>query len=92
MNSYNYEVICKNILIKELKDKYEEDLTIQDLHLVWFGKILRNYKCVIIDLKPNQRYYELTFNGEKEEIYLDIYQKEQNIIIAKENFNIEVKI
>lgn len=92
MNSYNYEVICKNILIKELKEKYDEELTIQDLHLVWFGKALKNYKCVIIDLKPNQRYYELTYNGDKEEIYLDIYNKEHNVTITKENFRTEVDV
>jgi hypothetical protein len=92
MNSYNFEVICKNILIKELKEKYNEDFTIQDLHLVWFSKILKNYKCVIVDLRANKRYYELTFNGDGEEIYLDIYQKEHNSVTTKENFITEVNL
>lgn len=91
MSSYNFEVVCKNTLIKELKEKYNEDLTIEDLHLVWFSKILKNYKCVIVDLKDNQRYYELTYNGEKEEIYVDIYQKEHNIFVAKKDFNSKVE-
>lgn len=90
MNSYNYEVICKNALIEQLKKLYNEDFKIEDLHLVWFSKILQNYKCVIIDLKANQRYYELTFNGDRNEIYIDIYQKEHNIVVANENFNSEV--
>ena len=90
MNSYKYEVICKNALIEQLKRLYNEDFKIEDLHLVWFSKILKNYKCVIVDLRANQRYYELTFNGLSNEIYIDIYQKEHNIVVSSENFNDEV--
>ena len=86
MNSYKYEVICKNALIEHLKKLYNEDFKIKDLHIVWFSKVLQNYKCVIIDLKENQRYYELTYNGLKEEIYIDIYEKKHNILINKNEF------
>ncbi len=92
MNSYNYEVICKNALIKALRENYNEELTIEELHLVWFAKALENYKCVIIDLKDNQRYYELTYNGNKNEIYLDIYNKEHNIVIDNQDFNDVVSV
>ena len=79
MQSYVFELMCKNALIKALKEKYNEEYTIQDLHLVWFSKILRNFKCVICDLKANQRIYECTYNGEKDELYVDIYDKQYNI-------------
>ena len=92
MTSYNFEVICKNALIKELKEKYNETLTIQDLHLVWFTKALKNYKCVICDLLPtNQRIYECTYNGEKDELYVDIYSKEHNIKVDSKDFSTIVK-
>lgn len=87
MNSYEYEVICKNALIKILKEKYDEDFTIKDLHIVWFSKVLQNYKYVIIDLRDNQRYYECTYNGDKNEMYVDIYQKEHNILIPSDEFD-----
>lgn len=90
MISYKFEVICKNELIKELKEKYNEDYTIKDLHLVWFGKILQNYKCVICDLKDNQRYYECTYNGEKKQLYVDIYNKQFNSLVEEIDFNDEV--
>lgn len=92
MPSYDFEVICKNILIDHLKRLYDEDLTIKDLHLVWYAKELQNHKCVIVDLNDNQRYYELTFNGNKDEIYLDIYNKEHNITVNYTEFNTEVNI
>lgn len=87
MNSYEYEVVCKNALIRLLKDFYNEDLTIKDLHIVWFSKALQNYKYTIIDLRDNQRYYECTYNGDKEEMYVDIYNKEHNIVIPKSEFD-----
>jgi len=78
MNSYEFEVKCKDALIKILEEKYEEKFKIKDLHLVWLSKSLQNFKCVIIDLGKNQRYYECTYNGDKDELYVDIYQKEHN--------------
>ena len=90
MNSYEFEVICKNALIEKLKEKYNEDLTIKDLHLVWFSKALQNFKCIIIDLRPNNRMYECTYNGAKNELYLDIYNKEYNVLIKNENFKTTV--
>ena len=92
MTSYEYEVIYKNALIKFLAETYNESLTIKDLHLVWFSKTLQNYKCVIVDLNENQRYYECTYNGDKKEIYLDVYNKEYNVVIDSSDFNSEVII
>lgn len=87
MGSYEFEVICKNALIKKLKELYGEDLNITELHLVWFSKALQNYKCVIVDLRPsNQRYYECTYNGTKKELYVDIYNKEHNILVSENEF------
>jgi len=84
MTSYEYQVKAKNELIKILKEKYDETLTIEELHLVWFSKVLQNFKCIIIDLNDNQRMYECTYNGDKKEMYLDIYNKEHNILIKEE--------
>lgn len=91
MQSYEFEVKCKNALIKVLKEKYDEDFIISDLHLVWFAKELQNYKCVIIDLKDNQRYYECTYNGNKDELYVDIYEKKYNISFKGKELTKEVK-
>lgn len=90
MTSYQFEVVCKNELIKELKEKYNEDYVIQDLHMVWFSKSLQNLKCTICDLKDNQRYYECTYNGDKEQLYVDIYEKAHNTAVSKNDFKWEV--
>ncbi len=90
MNSYNFEVIAKNALIKHLEGAYNEILTIDELHLVWFSKNLQNYKAVIVDLRDNQRYYEVTYNGDKDEMYLDFYEKQMNIKVPSSDFNSKV--
>lgn len=86
MTSYKFEVICKNELIKELKELYREEYTIEDLHLVWFSKCLQNYKCTICDLKDNSRYYECTYNGDKKQLYVDIYDKQFNTVVEEADF------
>ena len=75
MKSYEFEIICKNEIIKELKEKFNEDFKVEELHLVWFSKNLQNLKCCICDSGKNDRYYECTFNGDKQELYVDIYNK-----------------
>lgn len=86
MTSYEFEIICKNEIIKEVKEKYHEDYKIEELHLVWFGKELQNMKCCICDNGKNNRYYECTFNGNKQELYVDIYEKKHNTKVMPKDF------
>ena len=30
---------------------------------------------------PDNRYYELTYSGSRAELYIDMYQKEDNVVI-----------
>lgn len=84
MKSQEFETKCKNALVKILKEKYESNLKADDLHLVWFAKALQNFKCVLVDLFDNQRYYECTYNGDKDELYVDIYEKKHNVCLKAE--------
>ncbi len=46
--------------------------------LVWSSKVLQNYKCTVFTTLPNSPYFELTYNGDKMEWYLDVYHKTEN--------------
>lgn len=53
-------------------------ITEEDVYVVWFCKTLQNWKALLSTTLPDGQYYEVTFNGDKQEVYLDIYKKWEN--------------
>lgn len=49
-----------------------------DIYLVWYCKTLQNWKALASTTLMDGMYYELTLNGDKNELYLDAYKKFQN--------------
>lgn len=54
-----------------------------DVYVVWFCKTLQNWKALVSTSLPDQMYYEVTFNGDTGETYLDAYKKFQNLCISE---------
>ena len=52
-----------------------------DVYTVWKAKILQNWKYLISSTLYDGMYYELTYNGDKQEWYLDAYKKFENRVI-----------
>lgn len=52
-----------------------------DTYIVWKAKALQNWKYLISTTLLDGMYYELTFNGDKNEWYLDAYKKFENKVI-----------
>lgn len=61
------------------KDRYL--LKMEDVYVVWFCKTLQNWKALVSTILPDLTYYEVTFNGNENVIYLDVYVKNRNIEI-----------
>jgi hypothetical protein len=55
-----------------------------DVYIVWFSKTLQNWKALVSTTLPDGMYYEVTFNGDKNEIYLDAYKKFANALIKND--------
>ena len=51
------------------------------VYVVWMCKTLQNNKALLSTDIEDGMYYEVTYNGDKEEFYLDVYRKMENIII-----------
>ncbi len=49
-----------------------------DVYVVWSAKVLQNNKALLSTPLPDGMYYELTYNGDKKEIYFDAYKKFEN--------------
>ena len=70
---------------KAVVDYYNENgnkITADDVYVVWLCRTLQNNKALLSTNVSDGMYYELTLNGDKEEMYLDAYKKEKNICIS----------
>ena len=73
---------CKEI-VKEYTNEHldksdKKEITINDVFVVWSCKTLQNNKALLSTTLFNGMYYELTYNGDKKELYLDAYKKFEN--------------
>lgn len=80
MGSKEFINICKEEVRKyaeEHLDKSEETPNF-DVYVVWGVKTLQNHKALLSTSLKDGMYYELTYNGDKEELYFDAYKKFEN--------------
>lgn len=62
-----------------------EDITKDDVFIVWFCKTLQNWKALVSTTVPDGVYYEVTYSGDRYETYLDVYKKWENICIPDDD-------
>ena len=71
--------------VNEHIDKADKmQITVDDVYVVWVCKTLQNWKALASTTVPDGMYYELTYNGDKDEMYLDAYKKFENRCIRGE--------
>ena len=83
MTSYDFEKAAKNAVISVL----DEAIDISQLDIVWFAHELGYKKCTIWGEPMGNKYAEVTYNRDKDEMYVDIYQKISNTKISSSEFN-----
>ena len=76
------DMVCKAMRIvenyaSEHLDKSDPDLSF-GVFIVWQCKTLQNWKFLISTTLPDGMYYEVTYNGDKKEWYMDAYKKFEN--------------
>ena len=78
----DYQKIARGIVLNYVNkylDKTDNvHITSDDVYLVWFCKVLQNWKALVSTNLPDGMYYEVTYNGDKKEVYLDAYKKFDN--------------
>lgn len=66
---------------EEHTDKTDEKIEF-DVFVVWNCKTLQNNKALLSTTLFDGMYYEVTYNGDKKEIYFDAYKKFENRCIS----------
>lgn len=84
----NYQEKAKQIVIDYYNEHVEKTdnkkLTESEVFIVWFSKTLQNWKALISTTISDGMYYEVTYNGDKKETYLDAYKKWENVCVKDE--------
>ena len=81
----NKEIITKDeraidIIVDYIIEHLDKSEKVPDInvYIVWKCKTLQNWKYLISSDLPDGMYYELTYNGDRNEWYLDAYKKFEN--------------
>ena len=57
---------------------------LEDVYIVWFCKVLQNWKALAGTHHGDGMYYEITFDGDKDCAYVDAYKKWQNVQMTED--------
>lgn len=74
---------CKLLVMQYANNSFEKTdnmkISMDNVFVVWSCKTLQNNKALLSTTVSDGMYYELTYNGDKKEIYFDAYKKWENI-------------
>jgi hypothetical protein len=86
MNEQNFVDLVKKTVAgyanRHLDKNDGKQITEDDVFIVWMCKTLQNSKALASTTLFDGMYYELTFNGNKGELYVDAYKKWENFTVV----------
>lgn len=85
MSDYKFLKLCKETIVKYFNDHIDKTdnkkITESDVFVVWLCKALQNNKALLSTTVSDGMYYEITYNGDKQEAYVDAYKKWENFVV-----------
>lgn len=82
MSNDKFLELCKKTIVDYFNNGVEitdnMKITEDNVFIVWSCKTLQNNKALVSTNISDGMYYELTYNGDKKELYLDAYKKWEN--------------
>lgn len=85
MDNQKFIDFCKKTVAdyanKHLDKSDDKQITEDDVYVVWLCKTLQNNKALLSTTLFDGMYYEITYNGDKNEAYVDAYKKWENFAV-----------
>lgn len=82
MKNNDFEKLCIKTIVDYFNNRVEitdgMKISEENVYIVWSCKTLQNNKAMVSTTISDGMYYELTYNGDKKELYLDAYKKWEN--------------
>ena len=82
MNEKDFIKFCKKQIVNYTNEHLDKTdgkvITEDDVFVVWLCKILQNNKALLSTTLFEGMYYEITYNGDNDEAYIDAYKKWEN--------------
>lgn len=87
----HFQSVCKKKLVEwynnngEMVYSLRAPIDLSDVFIVWSCKTLQNYKCLAsTNVNGDGIYAEYAYNGDKQELYEDVYKKLTNTCHTEE--------
>ena len=91
MNEKTFINFCKKQVVNYTNEHLDKSdgkkITEDDVYVVWQCKTLQNNKALLSTRLFDGMYYEVTYNGDKDEAYIDAYKKWENYKIEDVIYN-----
>ena len=85
MNEKEFVKLAKESVARYVNARLDKSdgrqISEDDVFIVWMCKTLQNSKAMVSTTLFDGMYYELTYNGDRKELYLDAYRKWENVCI-----------
>ena len=88
MGNDKFLKFCKGVVVDYFNKRADKTdnkhITEEDVFIVWSCKTLQNNKALVSTTVSDGMYYEITYNGNKKEAYVDAYKKWENFVVKVE--------
>lgn len=83
----HFQSVCKHKMVNWYNSRTEmTKISLDNVFVVWSCKTLQNYKALVsTTVSGDGIYAEYTYNGDKQELYEDVYRKMTNTVILNED-------
>ena len=80
MGTADFLKMCEETVRQYVKEHLDKTDNVPDfeVYCVWNCKTLQNNKALMSTSLFDGMYYEMTYNGDKNELYMDAYKKFEN--------------